>query len=446
MRKLLTVFSAVLVCATASTQQRQTDFLVAGPPNATSDVGGGIFLVDLATSKRTLLANLPADLRRTSYLIQDPATPLGWFAGTRGPIKGVAGPVHIYSLTASAGRVLASRKLNTQNLSVDTEIKVMALAGDKIVFGSETRVATIPVAGGVATTLFSFSRTSGNFPAMACDGRYLYSNIFNTGTGYRTGGGSVWRHDLQDLTKRVSLFSVDQFPTNILGLQLDGSGKLYSVDKGNFAAPKYRVHDLITGQRTRDVTLPWTSLRSPMSIGVDPATDTAVINGQGVNGFSDQNYYSVIVNGTTVGTPFGAVDHAMSASASRRTPGLERRGFECASMANPAYLSLAKGSPNAGNMNYALDFYGPAMTASVLLIGAGVPFNPVKLAPTNCELGLNPILVLPGVIPASRRLSVPLPVPMGATNFVIDSQWAALESGANSLGIVTRQVGRIYVR
>lgn len=443
---LLTLTLCSAVGAPLHAQQLQGDFLVAGPPDATSDAGGGIFVVNLAANSRTLLQNLPADLRRISYLIQDPTNPLAWYAGTRGPVRGNAGPVYVYRFTTSTGRVLSARKLNTQNLTTDTEIKSLAIAGDKLIFASETRVESMPLTGGAATTLFAFARPTNNFPAMVSDGRYLYANIFNTGNGYRTGAGSIWRHDLQDLTKRVSLIRVDQFPTVVLGLALDASGKIYSVDKGNFAAPKYRAFDLLTKQRTRDVTLPWMALRGFMSIAVDPATDIAVINGQGAMSFSDRNFYSVIVRGTTVGRPFGGVAHTLTGVASRRTPGLVRRGFECASAAAPEFMSLATGSPNAGNANYSVDLVGPQNTVAIFLLGAGAPFTPVKLAPTNCELGLNPILFAAGAIPASRRLRVPLAIPGTARGFVIDTQWVALEASANPLGLVTRQVGRIFVR
>lgn len=446
MYKLLPALALVALTATATSQALQTDYLVAGPPNAKTDVGGGIFAVDAAKGTSTLLQNLPADLRRASCVISDPRNALGWFAGTSGPVKGLPGPVHIYYFTAVAGRVVNTRKLNTENLTTDTIIRTLVLAGDDLVFGSDLRVGTIPVAGGKTTTLFAYRRTSNNFGAMASDGRYLYTNIYDN-SGYSAGGGTIWRHDLQDLTKRVSLFQVDQFPTNIRGLAVDADGKLLVVDKGNFASPKLRQFDLRTNAKLQDIALPWMSLSGGMmSVAADPIADTVVVTGQGVTGFSDSKHYALTLTKWSAGTAFGGVDHDLSSVASRRTPGLVRRGFECDSKSSPALMSLASSRPNVGNTSYSVDLSGPANTVAVLLIGAGGAFNPVVLAPTKCELGVNPILALGAVIPNSGRLAVPLPIPSNAQGFFIDSQWAVFEPSTNALGLVTKQVGGIYVR
>lgn len=444
MKRLLPALAAAVFANLAAAQVSQTDFLVVGSPDPTSDVGGGIFLVDAAKGTSTPLANVTGDLRRASCILADPTSSSAWFVGTNGVVKGVAGPPNIYRITTLAGRVVGSKKLNTQTLTSDRTIQVLQLAGDKLVFGSDLRVATLPIAGGPATTLFSFFRSTNNFPAIACDGRYLYTNIYNN-NGYRAGGGNVWRIDLQDISQHVSVLSVDQFPTNIRGLTIDSRGRLLVVDKGNFAAPKLRQFDLRTGKKLQDVSLPFQSLAGASFGEMDPNTETVVVVGQGKT-FSDPSHAMVTVKNWTVGSFYGSVAHPLSGVASRRTPGLVRRGFVCKSTLTPPAQAAATSTPNVGNTAYSLDLLAPDQTVGIFLLGAGhgLP-NPIKLAPTACELGVNIVLALSGAA-QNGEIQLPLPIPSGVANVSLDVQWAVIDANANSLGLVTTQVGAVWIR
>lgn len=418
--------------------------MVVGPPNVVTDLGGGIFEIDPVTNSATPLANQPAELRRATKLIADPRSNTGWYVGTRGTVVTSPGPVYIYHVSAAAGRVLTARKLNTDDMTSDVEIKAMVLVDDKVIFGSDTRVGYVPAAGGASVTLFTFARANLN-PAIASDGRYLYTNIWDN-NGWSTGGGSIWRHDLQNLGTATSIFSVDNFPTNIYGLTLDASGRLWSVSRGTFAAPVLRAFDVFTGTKINEVVLPWTALTSAMSVAVDGVNDNVVVTGQGFASLTDKNFYAAAVQNWKVGTPINSSAHELTGSASRRVPGLVRRGFECKSPSNPELAALASGTPEVGNNKYSVDLRGPSGRVAVFLLGAGAAFPPVKLLPTACELGVNPILVFGAVIPPSQRLQIPLPIPANAVNAFVDTQWAVFEASANALGIVTTQVGAIFVR
>ncbi len=426
-------------------QSAQTDFLVVGSPNATTGLGGGIFLVDATKHTSTPLKSLPATLRGATSIVADPSNTSAWFVGTNGKIKNVAGPANLYRILVAGGRVLRTTKLNSQPLTADIVIRALQLVGDRLVFGSETRVATIPAAGGKTTTLLTFFRSTNNFPAIASDGRYLYTNISNN-NGWRTGGGSVWRFDLQDITKHVRLFSVDQFPTNIRGLAVDSNHRLLVVDKGNFAAPKLRQFDLTTHAKLHDVILPFQSLSGATFGAIDPNTETVVVLGLGKT-FRDRQYHAVTVQAWKKPTTFyGSVSHPLTGAAARRTPGLVRRGFECASTLRPAPVNTATSTPNAGNNKYALNVIVKTGSIGILLVGAGggLP-NPIRLAPTKCELGVASVLALGGIA-ARNRIQQPLPIPAGTAGVSLDVQWAVLDPSANNLGIVTTQVGRVWIR
>lgn len=442
---LCSLFASLAFAQSGPAQSGQGDWLVAGSPDATNDAGGGLFLVDPVQGTSTALTGVTGDLRRATSVLPDPFDPTIWYVGTSGEVKGVPGPANLFEVRAAGGQLLTSRKLNTDTMTADVEIVALQLVGDELLFGSRDRVGRVALKGGATQTVLQFTGTN-NHVRFATDGRYLYGNLFDN-SGWRAGGGIIRRIDLQNPKTAEMWIQVDQFPTNVRDVWIDSQGRLGTLDKGNFGSPTLRMWDLESKKQLGSVILPFASLGAPMRAAIDPADDSIVVSGEGIT-FSDPRYaICTVKNFSITKSLYAPATHPLNGVGVRRSPGLVRRGFVCPTTLSPEPWTGANGPANAGNTQYALTLRAPAASAAVLLVGdyrALVP--PVALPGTSCELGALPFLTLAALVPSSGELSVPLPLAASFSGARIDTQWVLVDASANSLGLVTTQVGSVQVR
>jgi hypothetical protein len=319
-----------LLGSSASAQAIQGEFLVAGSPDPTSDVGGGLFLVDAANGSTTALTGVTGDLRRATTLVPHPTVPTRWFVGINGEVKGSPGAAALYQVDMAGGQVIRAVQLNTDSMLADVEIMTLQLVDDQLYFGTRTRVGSLSINGGTTKTLFTFSANF-NYPEFVSDGRYLYGNIYESGGLWNTGGGSINRIDLQNPTSAEFVLSVDQFPTNIRGVFLDSQGRLITLDKGNFGSPTLRMWDINTKKQIgKSLILPFMSLRTTLNAAIDTSDDTIVVSGQGLT-FSDSRFaLCTVQNFQVTQSMYSPVAHPLNSVGIRRAAGLIRRGNECA--------------------------------------------------------------------------------------------------------------------
>jgi hypothetical protein len=157
-----------LLGSSASAQAIQGEFLVAGSPDPTSDVGGGLFLVDAANGSTTALTGVTGDLRRATTLVPHPTVPTRWFVGINGEVKGSPGAAALYQVDMAGGQVIRAVQLNTDSMLADVEIMTLQLVDDQLYFGTRTRVGSLSINGGTTKTLFTFSANF-NYPEFVSD-------------------------------------------------------------------------------------------------------------------------------------------------------------------------------------------------------------------------------------------------------------------------------------
>ena len=420
-------------------QNTAGDFVAATWPDS-QGVGGGLHLVDVTKGTFTQLTGVSGDLTRARSITKDPYSVPVYYVGTTAEVVTTLGDPNIYRLVMSGGKVAQVTKLNTNSLKNDGAILQLHVVGDEIWFLSKTRLAKMPKAGGKETTI---STVTAKYPVMATDGRWIYTNLDSTGA---YASATIYKVDPQDLKKWVTIFTAGApFPTFVTNLTVDGDGYLNVIDRGNFSGHTLSVVNPLTGTAVSQV---------PLNIGQfgtshvlqDPKTKDYVALGTPPLGSTLKGIGAVVYNGgKQTKTFFGGITGQIGGLTVQRSPHLHKFGHTCASTFKIEPRMWANSVPEPGNAAYAVTLEAPANTVGILILGAhGALPGPIALPNAGtCVLGVSPVLLISGAVPAAGTLSVGLPLPSSLKPGAIDVQWAILDSAANKSGLVTTQVGSI---
>lgn len=442
MKKMHLAFALAATLSPLAAQVAAGDIVAATYPDS-KGAGGGLYLVDTAKGSFTALSGVSGDLTRARSIAVDPFSAPVFFVGTTSEVAPTLGDPNIYQLILAPGKVVKATKLNTSSLKNDVAILSLRVVGDEIWFLTKTRLAKMPKAGGKETTIFTLTA---KYPVFDTDGRWIYTNVDSTG---KYASATIYKVDPQDLKSWKSFYTAGApFPTFVTSLTVDGMGNVNVIDRGNFSGHTLNVVDphsgkalsvtpLNIGQFGMSYTMQDFKTQDYVIFGTPPLGST--VKGNGV---------TVYKNGKVSKTFFGgnpAVGGQLAGLAIQRSPHLHNVGHACKSSFAAEPRSWANSVPEPGNATYAVSLEAPANTIGILMLGAhGGLAAPIPLAGAgSCVLGVNPVLLVAGAVPASGKLSVGMPLPSNLSPAAIDIQWAILDAQANGLGLITSQVGSI---